>query len=495
MLKLLVTSCLLILIAGQDDINTSTFPEDFLFGTATSAYQIEGSWKADGKGENNWDRFIRTDPNSVIDNSTADIACDSYHKYREDVEQLKTIGAQFYRFSLSWSRILPNGFTNEINQKGVAYYKSLIKELKSNGIIPFVTLHHFDTPQPLEDLGGWTDEQIVQRYSEYARLCFRLFGDDVKHWLTINEPKQLCYMGYGLGLLAPGTRSPGAGEYECDRNVVLAHAGACKIYREEFRAEQQGEIGMVIDTPWFQPANASSPGDIEASERQLQFTYGLYANPIVYGDYPEVVKEVVLRRSLAQNYTASRLRGFTEEQKAALKGSYDFLCLNYYTSYMVQEDPEVDPEGKGYQSDPETDIYFDPDWESTVSEVFKVVPWGIRKVLRWMRETYGNPAIYVTENGYPSDGTIDDQKRIRFIKEHLSNVKDAMDKDGVNVKGYSHWSLMDDFEWNSGYTIRFGLYYVDFENQTRTPKSSATYYKNIISTRRLTDEDKRITTS
>jgi beta-glucosidase/6-phospho-beta-glucosidase/beta-galactosidase len=246
------------------------FPENFIFGTATASYQIEGGWQDDGKGKSIWDHFTHTHPENIANRANGDIACNSYHKYLEDVELLKNLGANFYRFSLSWSRILPTGQTDHVNHAGVRYYKNLITALKSNGIEPFVTLYHWDLPQPLQDIGGWPNEALVDYFADYARLAFTLFGNDVKNWLTFNEAKQICQYGYGYGSFAPGITHDGIDNYLCGHTVLKSHAKAYHIYDKEFRATQNGRVSMVVDTHWFEPASDSDQ-DKEAAYRKMQF--------------------------------------------------------------------------------------------------------------------------------------------------------------------------------------------------------------------------------
>ena len=241
-----------------------------MFGVSTAAYQIEGGWADDGKGVSVWDQFAHTYPDRVANGDNGDVACDSYHRYLEDVEMLANMGVNHYRFSLSWPRILPTGYTNQINEAGVTYYKNLISALKENGIEPFITLYHGDLPQTLQDIGGWPNPLLADIFAEFARTAFSLFGDDVKNWTTINEPKQTCITGYGLGNSAPGASASGIGEYECMHTLLRAHAKAYHIYDEEFRATQNGRVSIVLDTAWFEPAS-DSEDDIEAAERALQF--------------------------------------------------------------------------------------------------------------------------------------------------------------------------------------------------------------------------------
>lgn len=228
-----------------------------------------------GKGENIWDRFTHVHPYRILDGSNGDIACDSYHKYKEDVQLIKSLGVSFYRFSLSWSRILPTGYPNVINQEGIKYYNNLIDELKRNGIDPVVTIFHWDLPQPLQEIGGWPNPVLAEHYLNFARIAFREFGDRVKTWITINEPKQICKMGYGDAWLAPSMTAAGIGDYMCSYTLLLAHAKAYHLYDREFRPTQHGEIGITMDSFWFQPAS-ESPADIEAADRMFDFFVSVY---------------------------------------------------------------------------------------------------------------------------------------------------------------------------------------------------------------------------
>ncbi|VEN50233.1 unnamed protein product [Callosobruchus maculatus] len=471
-------------------LNTKPFPKDFKFGVATAAYQIEGGWNEDGKGENIWDHLVHTNPTAVANNDTGDTACDSYHKYKEDVAMLKYLGVSHYRFSLSWTRLLPNGFANKVNQRGVQYYKNLIKELKDNGIQPLVTLYHWEMPQTLQELGGFLNNNFIDWFGDYAELCFKLFGDDVTNWLTFNEPGPICQHGYGLGDLAPLYKSPGIGEYICGKNLVLAHARAWHIYDDLFRSKQKGSVGIVIDSRWFEP-ETNKTEDIQAAEVMRHFVWGTYINPLINGDHSSIVKEKIAKRSKQQGFKRSRLPEFTEEEQKYLKGTLDIIGLNHYSTYLISAQKHPDPDAMGFYVDCEAVARQSDDWEKGGTDWMRVVPWGIRKLLKWIKHTFNNPKIMITENGFcdNKDKLLDDDRRINYIKTYLSNIRDAMDKDGVNVVGYTLWSLMDNFEWTLGYTQKFGIYHVDFNspNRTRTKKKSADYYKKVIATRCLTD--------
>ncbi|KAJ8943036.1 hypothetical protein NQ318_022580 [Aromia moschata] len=371
-LLLLCASCFLATsYAGYRDddyvINTKYFPDDFLFGVATASYQVEGAWNEDGKGENIWDYLTHLNPAVIKDRSNGDIACDSYHKYKEDVALLKDLGVNHYRFSLSWSRILPKGFAYQINELGVQYYKNLIKELKDNGIEPLITIFHWDTPLPVHEAGGWTSEFVIDYYADYARLCFELFGDQVKYWLTFNEPKQTCEQGYGSGEKAPFIQSHGIGEYLCTHNLLRAHAKAWHIYDEEFRASQNGNVGITLDTPWFEP-NTTSEADLAASERILQFMFGWYANPIFNGDYPDIMKTRVAERSKQEGFSSSRLPEFTQEEIDYINGTFDFLGLNHYSSYMISDMPEPEIGAPSWENDTAVLYWQDPSWTPSASD-------------------------------------------------------------------------------------------------------------------------------
>ncbi|KAG5889224.1 hypothetical protein JTB14_018647 [Gonioctena quinquepunctata] len=469
-------------------LNDRRFPEDFMFGAATSAHQIEGAWNEDGKTPNIWDNLTHTRPDFTADGKNADIACDSYHKYKDDVAILKEVGVNHYRFSLSWTRILPSGFGGEVNPAGIAYYKNLINELKANGIEPFVTIFHWDTPLSLQEQGGFLNESMIDWYGNYARICFEAFGDDVKFWLTFNEPKQTCTGGYGYGYFPPLVKSEGQLEYVCVHNLVRAHARAWHIYDEEFRGKQGGVIGITLDSAGYVPASDSEEDKV-ATETKYYFDFGVYAGPIYHGDYPEIMKTRVAMRSKAEGFSKSRLPEFTEEEKAYLKGTHDFFGLNIYTGYLVKAMAEPAIGVPSIWGDQGVNSYQPSDWEASIAEYFTIVPWTIRSILRFIKEKYEDPKIVITENGLPDSGGLQDEKRILYISEYLSNIRDAMIEDDVKVFGYTVWSIMDNFEWSQGYSQKYGIYDVDYTslNRTRTPKLSAKYYSQVCHTKCLVD--------
>ncbi|XP_023022476.2 myrosinase 1 isoform X1 [Leptinotarsa decemlineata] len=470
-------------------INNKKFPDNFMFGVASSSYQTEGAWNEDGKTENIFDNITHRRSDFIMDGTNGDVACDFYHKYKEDVALLKSLGVNHFRLSLSWNRILPNGIADKVNPLGVAYYKNLLKELKDNGIKPLVTIFHWDLPQVLLDQGGFLNDSIIDWFGDYARVCFESFGDDVQYWITINEPKQVCIGGYGYGFFPPMVKSQGLLEYECNHNVIKAHARAWHIYDKEFRSKQGGKIGITFDAPATVPAS-ETPGDKEAAERRYHFEIGIYANPMYHGDYPEIVKTRVAERSKLEGRQKSRLPEFTDAEKVWLKGTVDFFALSTYSGNLARAIPEppvkYPPSRDGDQG---VEIFRPDTWNSTVSMNVKVVPWTIRYLLRFVKEHYNDPDILITENGFPDDGGLNDDGRISYIREYLSHIRDAMIEDKVKVLGYTVWSFIDSLEWMTGYRIKYGLFRVDFNspNRTRTPKLSAKFYQKVCKTKCLSD--------
>ncbi|KAI8514032.1 hypothetical protein Bbelb_083560 [Branchiostoma belcheri] len=496
---LLTTSLFLGLVCGaqydygaydhnRDAFRPGRFPDGFIWSTATASYQIEGGWDADGKGESIWDRFSHT-PGKVDRGDTGDVACDSYNKYREDVQLITGMGLRYYRFSLSWTRIFPDGTsTSGPNQAGVDYYNNLINELIRNGVTPMVTLYHWDLPQNLQDTyGGWVSEGIVQHYNDYATFAFQTFGDRVRYWLTFNEPWAVCYVGYGLGMHAPGIQDERNSTYLCAHNILKAHAGAWHTYDRNFRADQGGQVSITLNSDWAEPRDPDRAADVMAADRFLQFYLGWFANPIYSreGDYPAVMKETMLAKSQAEGLRESRLPQFTQDEVNFIRGTSDFFGLNHYTTRII-EDNVVIGATPGYTNDRDVAQYTAPEWTRAQSQWLYEVPWGLRRLLNFIKMNYGDPEVLVTENGR-SDGDVtppvmQDRNRICYYITYIDEVLKAISEDGVKVRAYTAWSLMDNFEWARGYTERFGLHYVDFNdpNRPRTAKQSAGVYRDIV---------------
>ncbi|XP_063932814.1 myrosinase 1-like [Zophobas morio] len=472
------------------EANSQIFPPNFKFGVATASYQIEGGCNEDGKGENIWDRFTHTSPNKIFDHSTGDVACDSYHKYETDIALLKELGVDFYRFSISWSRILPTGYVDDgINHRGVEYYNNILNLLHQNNIEAMITLYHWDLPQHLhESMGGWLNETIVDIFAKYADLAFHFFGDRVKYWITFNEPNNFCQNGYETAIDAPGlANNLGVDVYTCAHNVIKSHAAVYHMYDKTYRKLQKGKISLILYTKWAQ-SSTNTHKDFKAAERSLQFQFGWFANPIIKGNYPRIMIERIRERSIKEGFQKSRLPKFTKKEIRYIKGTFDFIGVNHYTTHMVKWIDDI-PIGKPSAfKDISVEEYFKDSWKGSGSFWLKVVPCGIRNIAKWIKNTYNNPNIIITENGY-SDGEIilHDFDRKNYHKNYLKYLLKAIYNDHVNITGYTAWSLLDNFEWREGYSERFGLYAVNFTDSSRPriPKDSAEYYKIILKTRHL----------
>ncbi|KAJ8924093.1 hypothetical protein NQ315_006875 [Exocentrus adspersus] len=469
------------------EVTNLTFPASFLFGTATAAYQIEGAWNESGKSVSRWDHITHTS-SIVVDGSNGDVACDSYHKYKEDIEMLKQLGVDFYRFSIAWTRIIPSGFANDINQAGVDYYNNLIDGLLEAGIEPWVTMYHWDIPQVLNYIGDFSNPYTIDYVVDYADVLFSLFGDRVKTWITFNEPLSFC-AHFPLSSAAFGVHLPaGISEYLCSHNIVIAHAKIYRLYQLKYKWEQNGRISIALNTEYAEPAT-DSPADIEASNRKLLYDLGWYAYPLVHGDYPRVMIDTIRNLSAIQGFPFSRLPMFTLNEKVIIRGAYDFFALNHYTSSLTADASSVIG-SPSFLNDDLVEQFKDPAWGNSSASWLTVYPEGLRKLLVHIKETYNDPEIAITENGFADEpGVLNDVGRVSYYQSYLSEVLKAMLEDGVKVTAYTAWSLMDNFEWYNGYTVRFGLYYVDFDSpdRTRTAKESAGYYRNVIQTRCLTE--------
>ncbi|KAJ4724163.1 Beta-glucosidase [Melia azedarach] len=474
--------------------NRSSFPSGFVFGTASSAYQYEGAAKEGGRGPSLWDTYTHKYPGKINDGSNGDVAIDSYHRYKEDVTIMKEMNVDAYRFSISWTRILPNGkLSGGVNKEGIRYYNNLINELLANGIQPFITLFHWDTPQALEDeYGGFLGPRIVNDFRDYAEVCFKEFGDRVQHWITLNEPWTYSSGGYASGFLAPG-RCSGWQRLNCTggdsstepylvaHHLLLAHAAAVHLYKTKYQVAQKGKIGITLVSSWMIPYS-SAKHHKNAALRALDFTFGWFMDPITNGDYPHSMRSLV----------GNRLPKFSKEESELLKGSFDFLGLNYYTSNYVAYAPQLKSGNKSYLTDPLYNLSTArkgvPIGPQAASAWLFVYPRGIRDLLLYTKQKYNNPLIYITENGVDEvndeklslQEALADNMRIDYYYRHLFFVQKAI-KDGVNVKGYFAWSLLDNFEWFAGYTVRFGINYVDYKDGLkRYPKLSARWFKNFL---------------
>jgi len=485
---LLCADCKLI---DEEELLYGTFPENFLWGVASSAYQVEGGWDADGKGLSNWDVWTQ-DPSHTTDQSSGRIAADSYHKYKEDVSLAADIGVGTYRLSVAWSRIIPDGI-GEVNELGVEYYRSLFEELRSRNITPMVTLSHFDMPYGLEtEQGGWLNSESVNWFLGFARTCFDRFGDIVPLWITFNEPMQTVTGGWENGDWPPGlNNNKGRDVYVAAKNILLAHAAVYHMYNEEYKDLYGGKVGITLNTNWFEPLDDEDPAHVAMAEQSQQFRLGVWAHPIFKGDFPEIVKNVIGNRSLAQGFESSRFPPLSAEEITFVKGSVDFLGLNMYTSDLTQP-YEFPIEDVSTASDNGAYYTKDPNWYGSGSFWLSVTPQGIRRVLNWIRLAYDNPPVIVTENGVSDNlGNLDDLSRIYYYKHYINNVLKAISLDNCNVQGYVAWSLLDNFEWSFGYSMKFGLTRVDFSspNRTRTPKQSSKFISKLIANNGFLESD------
>ncbi|XP_052245872.1 lactase/phlorizin hydrolase-like isoform X2 [Dreissena polymorpha] len=466
-------------ILHEDGIYYDDFPKDFAWSSATSAYQVEGGWNEDGKGPSIWDTHSQI-PGRVFNSDNGNVACDSYHKYMEDVKIIADLGTKYYRFSIAWTRLMPDGTDRNINEAGIAYYNQLINALLDKGIQPMITLYHWDLPQYLQNTyGGWLNETVTEHFKNYAKLCFDRFGDRVKFWITFNEPWIVAYLGYGVAAFPPGHYSPGIDVYVAAHNIIKAHAKAYHV----FPRKQNGKVGITLNVGWSEPYDMYNPSDLEASDRDINFNLGWFAHPIyVNGDYPEVMKANVAEKSQLQGRQKSRLPEFTQQEKEYINGTFDFLGLNFYTSSVITSDKKTDREGS-YDGDKDIKGAGTQDWIGSGSSWLRVTPFGLRKILNWLKKEYNNVPVYVTENGVSDrNGTLRDYHRIHYYRTYINEMLKAVRLDGCNVKGYTAWSLMDNFEWGTGYSERFGLHFVNFSDPTRTrvPKGSAYWYTQLV---------------
>ncbi|XP_075685341.1 lactase/phlorizin hydrolase-like [Rhinoderma darwinii] len=467
----------------EDEFLYGEFRPDFAWSVASAAYQIEGAWRADEKGLSIWDKYTHS-LSRIANDENGDVACDSYNRMDEDVELLRNLKVTHYRFSISWPRVLPDGTQRYVNEAGLNYYSKLVDALLAANIKPQATLYHWDLPQALQDVGGWENETIVARFKDYADLLFQRLGDRVKFWITLNEPYIIANLGHGYGTAAPGIFDrPGCGPYEVGHNLIKAHTEAWHLYNSTYRAQQKGLISITINSDWAEPRNPYKQEDVEAARRYMMFYGGWFANPIFNnGDYNEIMKSRVRERSLAQGLTKSRLPEFTEEEKKRIKGTYDYFGFNHYTTILASP-LNFRESQQSYDADRGVASLTDRSWLGSGSIWLKVTPFGFRRILNWIKEEYNNPPIYVTENGISERGTnLNDKWREHYYKLYVNEALKAVKYDGVDLRGYTAWCLMDNFEWAAGYAERFGLYYTNYTdaNLTRTPKESTKYYRQLI---------------
>lgn len=443
------------------------FAKDFVWGAATSSYQIEGTGRDSGKGQNIWDVFTK-EPGRVYEGHTGDIACDHYHRFREDVAYMKELGLKGYRFSIDWSRVLPEG-TGKVNEKGIDFYNALIDELLEQGIEPYITLYHWKLPYEIYKRGGWMNPEIVEWFGQYARLVAERFSDRVKYFFTLNEPQ--CFVGLGFlqGCHAPGVKAPLRDTFEMAHNALKAHGRAVQMLRAY--GKQNVQIGYAPTSGMCYPEK-ETPKDIEAARKALfalpddlsNWTWNVswWSDPVILGKYPEE----------GMKKYEKYLPVITDEDMKLISQPIDFYGQNIYNGRCIRMGTDGRPEEVRRPAGfPKTAT----NWPVTPEALY----WGPK----FLYERYRKP-IYITENGMAchdtvsQDGKVHDPNRIDFLARYLKNLKRAAEE--IDIRGYFQWSLMDNFEWDKGYAERFGIIYVDFETQERIWKDSAYWYRDLI---------------
>lgn len=457
------------------------FPDNFLWGAATSAYQVEGSPLADGAGPSIWHGFSHT-PGRILNGDTGDMACDHYRRYREDAKLMRRLGLDAYRFSIAWPRVLPKG-RGGVNTRGLDFYQRLVDALLEQGIEPFVTLYHWDLPLALDEQGGWLNRDSAFWFADYAEVLFRALDDRVRFWTTLNEPWVIADRGYLRGVHAPGHANISEVPM-VSHNLLRAHGLAVQAYR----AWGQGRIGIAINLEPQYPAS-EKPEDLAATRRAHAYLNRQYLDPVFFGVYPKALHEI-----FGEAWTRS-----LEVDLKLIEQPLDFLGINYYTRSVIRHDlkdlptrasplpPTQAPSpsiGGGGCGDTltlrgEGPVYTELGWE--------VYPQGLTESLLWVKKRYGDIPLYLTENGaaFPdppaAQGCVEDPLRLAYLRDHLQAAHTAIQA-GVDLRGYFVWSLLDNFEWNQGYSKRFGIVHVDFATQKRTLKDSAYFYARVIRT-------------
>jgi beta-glucosidase len=441
------------------------FPAGFLWGAATAAYQVEGAAHEDGKGESIWDRFCRV-PGAIQNGDTGDVACDHYHRWRDDVENMRDLGLSAYRFSISWPRVFPNG-SGRLNQRGVDFYEGLVDALLAAGIEPCITLYHWDLPQGLQDHGGWVKRDTACWFAEYAAAMFRRLGDRVKTWMTINEPQVVAFLGYERGIHAPGIRDYGTA-VQASHELLVAHSLAMQAYRQ--LSPVHGRIGIALDLHPVWPVG-DGPADEEAARIGDGFSNRWYLDALYKGAYPADMLELYKKRGVSPR--------IEDDDMAQLgKQKPDFLGVNYYfpTRVRASDSHEV----LGYEGVTPADCRkTEMGWE--------IHPGALHELLVRLKGEYADPRLYISENGAAfadrseEKGQVRDDDRIDYIGSHLREARRAIE-DGVALDGYFVWSFMDNFEWAQGYDKRFGITHVDYRTQARTWKKSGSWYQSVIAT-------------
>lgn len=436
------------------------FPQGFVWGTATASYQIEGAYDEDGRGLSIWDTFSHT-PGNIRNGDNGDVACDSYHRYEEDIELIKNLGTKAYRFSIAWPRIIPDG-DGAVNPKGVAWYHRFIDKLLEAGVEPYVTIYHWDLPQALQDKGGWTSRATIDAFVRYAEVLFKEYGGKVKKWITLNEPWCASFLSYTIGEHAPGHRDLQMG-VDAAHNLMVAHGKTVRRFRE---LGISGEIGFAPNVTWKVPFS-TRPEDAEAARREMGWQNDWFLDPVFKGEYPQYLIGIFEKHGAKLHVQPGDME--------LIREPLDFYCINYYSGNMVRH-----RDGAG-MFDAE---YVDYGRDRTEMG-WIIMPEGLSSVLLHFKQKYGDMPVYISENGAcyndepGPDGRVRDDRRIDYLRSHIAELGRAI-ASGVNLKGYFLWSLLDNFEWAFGYEKRFGIVHVDFRTLKRTPKDSYYWYQKVV---------------
>jgi beta-glucosidase len=454
------------------------FPEGFMWGVATSAYQIEGSPDADGKGASIWDTFTHQ-PGRIDGGGTGDVACDHYRRWREDVHLLAELGMNSYRFSISWPRLYPNG-RGPVEPRGLNHYHQLIDALVERGIVPIVTLYHWDLPQSLEDEGGWLSRDTVERFGEYAATCFDAYGDRVRWWCTINEPWIIGLLGYLHGLHAPGIKDDVRGEGTAFHHTLLAHGRAMQALRASGR---DGNAGIAFCLAPHYPASESA-ADNKAAQLSDGYVNRWFLDPVLRGSYPDDMR-AVWEEQLGE------LEFVHDRDLETIATPSDFIGVNYYSRRVIRAVPRARPWPWEVVSGGAPTTEGGTEGVPMTEAGTEITPHAFTELLVRLHDDYGDLPILITENGAVFKEPVHDEQRVRFLHDHLAALHEAI-RAGVPVVGYCHWSFMDNFEWALGYAQRFGLVHVDYETLERTVKDSGRYYAEVVRANALVAPEVRV---
>lgn len=436
--------------------SSPSFPESFVWGASSASYQIEGAWNADGKGESIWDHFSHT-PGKILNGETGDVACDHYHRYLEDIALMERLGLNAYRLSIAWPRVFPTG-RGAANPAGLDFYERLIDALLQANIQPFITLFHWDLPQAMQDAGGWQNPDTSRYFADYAALMAVRFGDRVHSWMTLNEPQVFAFVGHDKGEHAPGLRNHKLA-IQVSHNLLVGHGLAAQAIRA---STGRSQVGIALDLHPFEPAGDAA-GDYRAAELGWLTSSQWFIDPLLRAQYPPEALE----------YYGDEAPSVQPGDMDLIAQPLDFFGINYYSRQVVS--------AKGPVKVPDSE-YTEMGWEVNAP--------ALNKLLVDLKREYRLPPVYITENGaayadeVSSDGAVHDPRRINYLREHIIQARLAMD-DGVDLRGYFVWSLMDNFEWSYGFSKRFGLVYVDFATQRRIVKESGEWYARVIAERKV----------